>query len=199
MRKTAIFGGTFNPPHNGHMAMVKDILEMENIDRVLVMPAKIPPHKTSHIASAEDRVAMCQLAFGDIAGAELCLDELELPGKSYTVQTLEFLKTKGIVQPIFIIGGDSLRDFHEWHRYTDILKLAEIYAYRRSGVDDGDVLSAKSKLERLGGKITILDICPPDISSTEIREKIASGELADDMIPPKVVDYIKNNKLYVGE
>lgn len=196
MKQTAIFGGTFNPPHNGHVAMVKGILALDDIESVLVMPSKAPPHKSGSIASVEDRVQMCRLAFGDISGARLCLDELSLGGKSYTVNTLEHFRKKGVNRPILVIGGDSLVNFHKWYRYEDILKMAQLYVYYRADVDDRAVLSAKESLESRGGKIRVIDICPPDISSTEIRKILAEKKNADNLIPKKVADYITTKKLY---
>ena len=87
MKKTAIFGGTFNPPHIGHRFMLEGIASQPEIEKILIMPAKIPPHK-SDVVSAEHRVNMCKMAFCGIEKCEISLEELNLPGKSYTVNTL---------------------------------------------------------------------------------------------------------------
>lgn len=196
MQKTAIFGGTFNPPHLGHTAMLKGISKMESIGKILVMPAKAPPHKSGDIVSAEHRVAMCRLAFEDTPKAEICEDELKLPGKSYTVNTLEYLSKKGINKPFLVIGADSLVDFHKWYRYKDILSLAELLVYHRGSTNEEVLFEAKSRLKEQGGKITVLDICPPDISSTKIRELLKNGNRVNGLISEKIESYIKKYQLY---
>ena len=175
MQKTAIFGGTFNPPHLGHRFMLESIANIADFEKILVLPAKIPPHKSGEILSAEHRVNMCRIAFEGVKKAELCLAELYLSGKSYTVNTLKNFSQKGVKNPALIIGGDSLVDFHKWYMYEEILSLAELYVYKRGGISDEQLFSAKENLEKLGGKITLLDICPPEISSTMVREGLKKG------------------------
>lgn len=199
MKQIAIFGGTFNPPHNGHVEMVKQVLNLNGIDRVLVMPSKIPPHKSGNIVSAEDRAAMCQLAFGDIEGAEICLDELKLSGKSYTYNTLKHFAERGVKNPILIIGGDSLITLNKWYKFADILNMAEFYVYYRENISKDSVMTAKKELEKIGGKISIINICPPNISSTEIREKVERNQDVENLVSAKVLEYIKAKKLYVRD
>ncbi len=198
MQKTAIFGGTFSPPHKGHIAMLRHLSSIEEIEKILIMPSKTPPHKNGKILSAEHRVNMCRLAFSNIKKAELDLSELDFPEKSYTINTLKFLKDKGIKNPILVIGGDSLVDFHKWYRYEEILKMCELLVFKRGRVDDNALLSAKKQLESSGGVVKILDFCPPNISSTEIRNKTLKGEETSEIITPQIAKYIKENGLYNG-
>lgn len=195
-KKTAIFGGTFNPPHVGHRAMLEGISALPEIFKILIMPAKIPPHKSGEILSPEHRVNMCNLAFDGVDKAEICLDELCLEGKSYTVKTLWHLKQKGIENPVLVIGADSLMNFHKWYRFEEILSLAELYVYRRGGFSEADLLKATKKLRDLGGKITLLDICPPEISSSEIREAFLKKENTSKFLSPLVLKYVKEHSLY---
>ena len=199
MGKIAVFGGTFNPPHMGHRVMLEGISTFPEIEKILIMPSKTPPHKSGDILPVEHRVNMCRLAFEGINKAEISLEEIYLKGKSYTVKTLKHLKSKGIRYPVFVIGGDSLIDFHKWYRYEEILLLAELYVYGRKGEDTKDFLLAKENLEKKGGKITLLDIVPPEISSTEIREKIMLREKTSHMLEPSVYNYIKEHSLYKDE
>ncbi len=199
MQKTAIFGGTFNPPHLGHRFMLESIAKLPDFEKILVLPSKLPPHKSGEILSAEHRVNMCRIAFEGVKKAELCLDELYLSGKSYTLNTLKNFSQKGVKNPALIIGGDSLVDFHKWYMYEEILSLAELYVYKRGGISDEQLLSAKEKLEKLGGKITLLDICPPEISSSMVRKGFKKGEDCSEFLNPLVLDYIKENALYRGE
>ena len=199
LKKTAIFGGTFNPPHLGHRFMVEKILSLPEIKKVLVMPAKKPPHKSGEIVSAEHRVNMCQLAFKGMAKTEICLEELFLEGKSYTAKTLEALKNKGIENPVLVIGADSLINFHKWYNFKEILSLAELYVYMRRGCLKENLLSAKENLEKLGAKITLLNVVPPEISSTKIREDIKKGGCDNQFLTPSVLEYINKYSLYKDE
>ena len=199
MQKTAIFGGTFNPPHLGHRFMLESIATLPDFEKILVLPSKTPPHKKGEILSAEHRVNMCRIAFNSVKKAELCLDELYLSGKSYTVNTLKNFSQKGVKNPALIIGGDSLIDFHKWYMYEEILSLAELCVYKRGGISDEQLYSAKERLEKLGGKITVLDICPPEISSSMIREAFLKGKEPREFLNPQVLDYIRKIVLYKGE
>lgn len=196
MKKTAIFGGTFNPPHIGHRFMLEGIASQPEIEKILIMPAKAPPHKSGVVVSAEHRVNMCKMAFCGIEKCEISLEELNLPGKSYTVNTLHHLNKKGIKNPVLVIGADSLVNFNKWYRYDEILSLAELYVYKRKGIDVAVLLSAKKELEKQGAKITILDICPPAVSSTDIRVAFGKAENLKSLLEPNVLKYINEHSLY---
>lgn len=196
MSKTAIFGGTFNPPHLGHRAMLEWIVKSGEFDSVLVMPSNIPPHKSGKVVSAEDRLQMCRLAFADIDNIAFCEEELRMQGKSYTVNTLKSLKQKGIINPTLLIGADSLISFDKWYQYEEILKLAELIVYLRDGIELSAVNEAKEELTLLGGNITVTDYTPPAISSTKVRSLLENGKTVSELVSPKVLKYIKENQLY---
>ena len=198
IKKTAIFGGTFNPPHIGHRAMLEGVAKLPQIQKVLVMPAKTPPHKSGDIVSAEHRVNMCKLAFEGVEKSEICLDELYLEGKNYTVNTLFYLKEKGFSNLALVVGADSLVNFHKWYRYEDILSLTELYVFGRDGILGDDVLTAIKNLEEKGAKITLLDICPPAISSSKIRKALLKDENLSEFLNPLVLKYINQHSLYKG-
>ena len=147
---------------------------------------------------AEHRVNMCRLAFDGIKKAELCLEELNLQGKSYTVNTLHHLKKKGVENPVLVIGADSLVNFNKWYNYEEILGMAELYAYQREGIDEKLLLNSKKSLENQGAKITLLDIYPPAISSSHIRAAFLKGETPDEFLAPSVLNYINECSLYRG-
>ncbi len=199
MKKTVIFGGTFNPVHLGHTEMLASIAEREDVEKVFVMPVNLPPHKSVDVASAEDRVNMCRLAFSGIEKVAVSDFEIKMAGKSYTINTLERLKEKGIVNPYLVIGGDSLINFHRWVRYEDILRLAGLMVYRRKGTDDIDFQVALDSLRKKCGNIILLDITPIRVSSTEVREKIKKGDSILDLLPKDVIEYIKKKSLYSEE
>lgn len=199
MGKTAIFGGTFNPPHLGHRAMLEWVVKLGEFDNVLVMPANIPPHKSGSVASAEDRLEMCRLAFSDLENVAFCEEELRMRGKSYTANTLKSLKQKGIINPTLLIGADSLITFEKWYCYEEILKLADLIVYLREGIDLSAVYKAKETLTALGGKIAVTDYTPPAISSTKIRNLLINGETSSGLVSPEVLKYIKENQLYLRD
>ncbi|MBQ3088645.1 MAG: nicotinate (nicotinamide) nucleotide adenylyltransferase [Clostridia bacterium] len=199
IKKTAIFGGTFNPPHIGHRAMLEYIAARPEIFKILIMPAKTPPHKAFDTLSVEHRVNMCRLAFEGVKKSEICLEELSIKGKSYTVNTLKSLRQKGIQNPALVIGADSLVNFHKWYNYVDILYLAELYVFGRDGISNEQIIAAKQNLENLGAKITLLDICPPTISSSNIRAAFLNNENISEFLNPLVLKYIKEHSLYKGE
>ena len=198
MLKTAIFGGTFNPPHNGHIAMLNYIAGLPEIEKILVMPANVPPHKDNVIVPAEHRVNMSKAAFSGIKKAELCLLELEMQGKSYTLNTLERLKEQEKENLVLVIGADSLVNFDKWYGYEQILNLAELYVYPRQGVNNSDLLNSKAILEVKGANITLLNFTPPAISSTMVRENVLNKRQINELVPNAVAEYIKEYGLYNG-
>lgn len=198
-KSVAIFGGTFNPPHIGHIFIAEKLREIGLFDEVLVMPGKVPPHKSGEIASEKHRFNMCKLSFGGIKGITVSDFEFKLAGKSYTVRTLEELKNRGIINPYLIIGADSLINFHKWFRFEEILKLARIVVYDRAGIEKKELEFAKKNLENSGGRITFLDLCPPNVSSTEIRKLISSGKSAEGLLNTETYKYIIENNIYSKE
>ncbi len=196
--KTGIFGGTFNPIHNGHVNLVDRISEKVSLDRILVIPTNIPPHKlTPDLAYDDARLEMCRLAFEDNPKAEISDYEIIQGGKSYTILTLEHLKT---IYPhdefYLIIGSDMLLTFHEWKEYQKILKLCTIVAAARSKADIEKIKPYAQKLIAMGGKCIIVDVEPYEISSTKLRELIVNNEQYTCYLPEKVVKYIASKKLY---
>lgn len=196
--KTGIFGGTFNPIHKGHVNLVNRISEKVSLDRILVIPTNIPPHKiTNDLADDEARLEMCHLAFEDNPKAEISDYEIKQGGKSYTILTLEHLmKVYPDDEFFLIIGSDMLLTFHEWKDYQKILKLCTIVAAARSKADIVKIKPYAQKLIAMGGKCIVVDVEPYEISSSQLRELIANKEQYTCYLPEKVVKYIVNKKLY---
>lgn len=221
MQKIGVFGGSFNPIHNGHIALCNVCSELYRFDRVLLIPSNIPPHKSSRaLASGKDRYAMAELAAIDINGAEASDIELSAANgkKSYTILTLEALKLQYPDAELFlIIGSDMLFSFDTWYRYNDILKLATLLAGARIGDNHtrGKMLYAKERIlknvaslgegdknsadKRLFCNIEIVDFDTVEISSTLIREAIRTGREADikKYLSTPIYNYIKQNRLYL--
>lgn len=196
MQRIAIFGGTFNPPHNGHIAMLNELAGKKLFSKILVIPTNLPPHKSSKVASGKERLSMCEFAFKNIAGVEVCDLEIRLGGKSYTFKTLEALKKMGITDPALIIGADSLINFTKWKHYDDILKSARLFVYGRNGYTYSSCVKEAESLKRQGGRVELLDFLPPDISSTEVRRAVLQNEPIKNLVPRSVEEYIIKNGLY---
>ena len=133
MANIAIFGGTFNPFHIGHYEMLSSLCNLEHIDKVLVMPDKIPPHKDfDNVVDDIHRQNMCALVCDDFSKAELCLIEFEREGKSYTVDTIKLLKEKHPQDNFFVvIGGDMLSTLDTWYNWKELITLTSFIAFKR--------------------------------------------------------------------
>lgn len=200
MGKTVFFGGTFNPPHNAHREMLEVVSNLSDVERILVAPTNIPPHKAtpSLFASAEDRLNMCRLLSVGINKAEVSDIEMKREGKSYSFYTLSELK--GVYPELaMLIGGDMLTSFTQWFNYKGILELAELIAVRRKDVDNEKFDRETEDLRSLGGRVTVIETDLPCVSSTEIRGLISSGnDGLRTLVPQNICDYIRENKIYGG-
>lgn len=196
--KIGIFGGTFNPVHLGHINALLKIMDAIKFDKVIVMPDRIPPHKQAqNLASGEDRLNMCRLAFDDIPNVEVSDYELKQEGKSYSVLTLRHLKE---IYPddrlYFIMGSDMLLSFDKWYCYEEILSLSSLVCVSRSDDDTEKLEPYAEKLRKLGGEVIIVPVEPFEVSSTEIREMLKKNSDCTCYLKKNVVQYILSNNLY---
>lgn len=189
--KIGIFGGTFNPVHNGHVNLVKNFRKKLKLDKVLVIPTANPPHKQAeNLVSGQDRINMCNLAFGNLA--EVSDVEISRGGKSYTVETLEELKKIYKEDDFyFLVGSDMLLSFKRWYRWEDILGMCTLCATDRNNEE-----SCKDADEDFFNKIIFCNFDKFVISSSEIREKLKSGDDVSSLLSEEVIDYIKEKGLY---
>ena len=189
--KIGLFGGTFNPVHSGHVNLVKNFKVKLSLDRVIVIPTAQPPHKEAkELASAEDRINMCKLAFGSLA--EVSDIEISRGGKSYTVLTLEELKKKYPDDELyFLVGSDMLLSFKRWYRWEDILSMCTLCATDRSNEE-----SCREADKDFFEKIIFCDFEKIVVSSSEVREKLEKGESVDAILPREVQKYIEEKGLY---
>lgn len=191
MDKTVVFGGTFNPFHNGHFEIVNSLLSLEGVEKIIVMPTATPPHKqASMLATGEDRIAMCRLA---LAGCErVAVSDLEIKrgGRSFTYDTICALRDMGEKNIALACGADMITTLNKWYRYRDIISLADIIAYRRAGIEDADFDEAVENIKADGGNVTVIECDITDISSSRIRE----GDFSK--ISPSVLKYITDHRLY---
>ena len=204
MKKVGIFGGTFNPVHAGHVKAALGFIEAAGLDRLLVIPDKIPPHK---IIVGEDhpeiRFHMTKLAFDEVnAEGKITVSDMEIrrEGKSFSYYTMKELTEAGVGELYLYCGTDMLLTFDKWFRFEDILSMCTLaYAGREAQSDSlRDEVEQKIKFlrETYGARILVIPLDPIETSSSEVRDMIAKGEDASHLLPSVVYEYIKENKLY---
>lgn len=199
--KLGIYGGTFAPIHNAHVNVARSFLSDLKLDKLIIIPAGIPPHKqVSHDDDPDKRLQMCKLAFEDDAKIEVSDLELKREGKSYTVLTLRELSAED--REIYLLcGTDMILTFDRWYCFEEIFKLCTLVYVRREcdeKLGEEIVRKVDEYRSKYGAKIKELRIKPLPMSSTEVRTAVANGEDISDMVPQKVAEYIKDNKLYGG-
>ncbi len=201
MAKIGIMGGTFDPIHLGHLQMAQESFWQAGLDQVLFMPSKIPPHKQGKKITAEaQRADMVRLA---IQGKpEFVYSDLELrrEGTTYTAETLRCLQS---LHPehryYFIMGSDSLWQIEGWYQPEEIMRRAVILAVSRDGFSAAQMQQKAAWLtERYQAKVQVIRMSRMDISSSEIRDRVQSGESIDSFVPCEVAAYIQKNSLYLS-
>ncbi len=202
-RKIGLLGGTFNPVHLGHLILARDAREAQGLDEVWLMPAGQPVHKLDQsIAAATHRLAMVKAAVSDESGLNVCRVEVERQGATYTVDTLRILTAEyPAVDWTYIVGADTLPQLVTWREIEEVLTLSSFACMRRPGMpDDPGQLAAQIDLpapwpERLvEGLFTGHRI---EISSSEIRKRLASGQSIRYLVPESVETYIREHHLYL--
>lgn len=199
---TALFGGSFDPVHLGHVNAVKSLLESSLApDRVIIMPAFVNPFKagldTENRANCEDRLEMCRLAFEKLPRCEVSDFEIKKGTLSYTCETLRYLqKLYPEDKLILTVGSDSLATLPTWNSFRDIISIAQIAAVSRSPEESRRIEGYAEKVKALGGKVTIIETEPFDISSTEIRKKIVKNQDISCYVDKNVVQYIMSKSIY---
>lgn len=190
--KIGVFGGTFNPPHNGHVRLAKAAADELKLDKLLVIPSCIPPHKiAAKLADGQERLEMCRLAFSCDPRFEVSPMELERGSRSYTVETLRELKALYPDSELyFIVGSDMLESFDKWYLWQEILSLSVLCAASREEGYSPDL----SRFGKLAERIKIITLDPLEVSSTQIRN--STGEVSPELIDPKVAAYIREHGLY---
>lgn len=194
--RIGILGGTFDPIHYGHLAIAEEARLALQLDRVLFVPASQQPLKRStHIATPEQRFAMTQLACTPNPTFEVSRIEIDRPGPSFTLTTLEALQAAQIGELHFILGDDALAELTRWHAAARVVELARIVAVGRPGSapDHTQIIQA---LPALRERLTVLPGPALDISSTALRRRVAISQPIRYQTPDAVVDYIGEHGLY---
>lgn len=181
--RIAMLGGTFDPPHVGHLVVAQDVLERLSLDRLIVVPAGDPPHRGATLP-ARDRLELVRLAFGGDDRIEVSDVEVGRSGPSYTVDTLEWLRQRFEPAALYlVIGADQLRTFGTWHRPGRILELATLAVMTRPGEED--------LLERADVPFERVQVTRVDLSSTRVRARLGEGQSIRYLVPERIREMVE--------
>ena len=197
MGDIGILGGTFNPPHMGHLVMAQEALDQLDLDRVVFMPVAVPPHKEAREdPGAAARLELCRLAVAHDERFEVSTLEIERGGASFTVDTLRELHD---VEPehdlTFIVGGDMAQSLPAWREPEAILRLARVAVAEREGVRREDIARRLEPLHD-GDRVVFFDMPRIDVSSSTIRRRVAEGRPVRYLVPDAVAAAIAEHGLY---
>jgi nicotinate-nucleotide adenylyltransferase len=193
--KIGIFGGTFNPPHYGHLIVAEFIREEVGLDKIIFIPCSIPPHKQnneylSQIASPEHRFKMVKLAITGNKFFEVSDIEINRGGVSYTIDTVNYFVSNFPEEKFYLlIGADQFAEFHTWRKPDEIVQKVNLIVFNRPGF-----VIPKTEFSKFATFITIPNI---EISASTIRKRIRHGKSIKYLVPPAVEEYILANKLYI--
>jgi len=197
--RVGILGGTFNPPHVGHLICAQEALDRLGLDRVVLMPARRPPHKqVDEDPGADARHAMCEAAVAGDERFAVSRLELDREGRSYTVDTLRALHDQHPQDDLtFIVGGDMARSLPTWREPEAVLELAALAVAERAGSERDEI---RGELRALRGasaeRVRFFEMPRIDVSSSLVRERVASGRPIRYLVPDAVADAIAQNGWY---
>ena len=197
-KKIGVLGGTFNPIHNSHIYLAQEYVYKLGLDRMVIVPAYLPPHKEAQdLASSQDRLNMCRLATRDLPLFHVTEFEIVQKGKSYTYKTLRHIKNKYPDSELYLImGADMFITVQDWRLAPEIFKMATLCGGQRQKDEFSMLNIHKQVLENQGARCIIIDQEAKPLSSTQVREMIAAGEKPTELVHPEVWKYIVNNSLY---
>lgn len=193
--RIGMFGGAFDPPHLAHVALARAAVEQLGLDELRVFPTGQAWHKSRELTSAEHRLAMAQLAFGEVPRAVVDGRELRRAGPTYTVDTLRELRAEfPQAELVLVIGADQAEALHSWREAAEIIRIATISIAERARPVRAAAPFDASKLP--AGRWQPVELPPMPVSATEIRERVAAGQGIDHLVPDGVARYIDRHHLY---
>ena len=201
MLRVGVYGGTFAPIHNGHVAAAKAFMEQMKLDYLFIIPTYLPPHK--EVDSSDDplyRLKMCELAFADTDGVVISDVEIKRGGRSYTYDTLKELQRPD-TRLFLLCGTDMVLSFDTWYRYEDILKMCYPTYVRRENdplITSRIVAKIGEYYEKHGVMFRRIVTDPMPMASTDIRRAVKEGRDISDLVPPAVEKFIRENRLYLN-
>jgi nicotinate-nucleotide adenylyltransferase len=187
-----VFGGTFDPPHTGHIVVAEQVRQQMNLEKIILVPCAIPPHKREReISPGVHRLEMLRLAVKNHPGLDISTYELDRGGVSYTVDTLTELRRMMPDASFFLlVGMDNIADFATWKDPDRILMLAHLIVMTRPG------FPAESRMFDEESNISVCAVPAVDVSSSEIRGRVSRGEAIHGLVPESVEQYIHHHRLY---
>ncbi|UCH51119.1 MAG: nicotinate-nucleotide adenylyltransferase [Chloroflexota bacterium] len=197
--KIGVLGGTFDPIHSGHLVIAEEARLRLKLARVLFVPARQQWLKTGReIAPATHRIEMVKLAIANNPYFEVSTVETDRPGPSYSVETMAILQQRlgAEVKIFFVVGWDSLAELPQWKEPDGLIQLCKLVAVTRPGFNRPDLKALESFVPGVTRSVVWLDIAPVDISSSDIRYRVAQGLSIKGLVPDEVESYIKERKLY---
>jgi len=199
--RIGIFGGTFDPPHLGHLILATEALVQLNLTLLLWVLTSIPPHKMDQeITPLEDRLAMLKLALVDQPRFELSRVDIDRPGPHYTVETIKLIAKKYPgAKLIFLLGGDSLRDLPTWHHPAELVKVCDEFGVMRRPGDAIDLSELEKEIPGISAKVNFVDAPLLEIASKEIRERASRHLPYRYYVLPAVYNFIVQHRLYCGK
>ncbi|RLA06532.1 MAG: nicotinate (nicotinamide) nucleotide adenylyltransferase [Gammaproteobacteria bacterium] len=187
IQNIAIYGGAFDPVHNGHIEIIYCLQKMNKFSKIQLIPTFNPPHKEFIYADYTDRLKMLKILFKDSKNININNIEAKNNDKSWTIKTIEKLQQENNNSVLYLVmGGDSYLNFHQWHRYREILKKVRLLVFKRKNIN----------IRNISIPATIIKKNITDISSAKIREALKNKKSVLSYIPTIIHNYIKENNLY---
>jgi nicotinate-nucleotide adenylyltransferase len=196
--RVGLLGGTFNPPHIAHLVCAQEAWIQLGLDRVLLVPVNTPPHKEAEDdPGVEARVELCELAVAGDDRLGVSRVDADVPGPSYTIDTLRRLHERHPEHALtFIVGGDMARSLASWRDPEGIFELAELGVAEREGVHRGDIVESVAGLRGAAERVRFFDMPRLDVSSTLIRRRAAAGRPIRYLVPDRVADTVQRTGIY---
>jgi len=193
--RLGVFGGTFDPPHVGHVSIVRELQESGTLDEILWIPVRLPPHKPANsLTSPECRMEMVRAATDGCVRQSVSDIEFLREGPSYTVDTLRALRSeRPEATPVLIMGADQFVELAGWHEAEEVVRLAGVCVLPRGGVE------LTSAPPRLNVVWSAADVPPVDVSSSAVRKRVREGRPYRHLVPAGVAEIIERESLYIGD
>lgn len=193
-----LFGGTFDPPHKGHMNNLQAAMDCVQPDKVIVMPAGIPPHKKASTTDAALRLAMCECFTALSPKVEVSDWEVRQGGRNYSVNTVEMLHSRYPADSLYMcVGSDMLLGFTRWYRWQDILRMTALVVESRETGDAAALHAAAEALRRQGATVLLAQAQAFPCASSDIRSGRVPRSRWQEVLPPNVIQIVKDNGLYI--
>ena len=196
--RIGIYGGSFDPVHNGHINAARNFMEELSLDKIIIVPAYCSPFKKGlAVTPSQHRLNMCNIAFGNTEGFEVSDVEILREDDGYMSDTVAQIREQYPDAELFLLlGSDQLLIFQKWHAWSKITDEATVAAAARTWDDDAAMEAAAAVLRSYGTEVIIVPIDVKELSSTDVREAVRRGDDISAMVPPGVAEYIWDNYLY---